>query len=144
MKSEKGFTLIEVLIALALLGMIATAFLMAISTASKAIMIADERTIAESLARSQMEYVKEQDYIYDDDEAVYLPIGTGEYPDSFSICSKDRDDETVGDIIGVPWDSEDNVASLTDYGLQKIELVIKNNDKEVLTLEGYKVDEGVY
>jgi prepilin-type N-terminal cleavage/methylation domain-containing protein len=128
MKSEKGFTLIEVLLALALLGMIATTFLMAISTAAKAIMIADERTIAESLARSQMEYVKEQDY-----KDVYYEINIDDYP-SFSIWSKDEVGGVVEEIVGVPLED----------GLQKIELVIKNNDKEVLTLEGYKVDEGVY
>jgi len=57
-KNERGFTFVEVVIALAILGVIAAGFLMALATASKAIIIADERTTAESLARSQMEYVK--------------------------------------------------------------------------------------
>ena len=63
MKNEKGFTLIEVLVALGLLGVFAAVFLTGIATSSKAILIADERTTAESLARSQMEYVKELDYV---------------------------------------------------------------------------------
>ena len=62
MKKEKGFTLIEVLVALLILAIIGTGFLMALTIASKAIIIADERTTAESLARSQMEHAKNQDY----------------------------------------------------------------------------------
>ena len=62
MRNEKGFSLVEVLVALALLGIIGAAFLSGLATASKSILIADERTTAESLARSQMEYVKKQDY----------------------------------------------------------------------------------
>lgn len=129
MKSEKGFTLIEVLMALALMGILAVTFLMAIFIASKAILITDERTMAESLARSQMEYVKEQEY-----SDVYYPIDMSEYPDSFSIWSKDAGGGVVEEIVGIHLDE----------GLQKITLVIYNSDKEVLTLEGYKVDEGVY
>jgi prepilin-type N-terminal cleavage/methylation domain-containing protein len=59
---SRGFTLIEVTIAIALLGIIAVAILAALSTASMALIIADTRATAESLARSQMEYVKNQAY----------------------------------------------------------------------------------
>lgn len=148
-RSEKGFGLVEVLVSIALLGIIAVAFLLAINVASRAILIADERTTAESLARGQMEYIKEQDYIYDvivGDEvyAVYptITIDTDIYPASFSISSKDGADETREDIpgiIGVPWDSENNVPALADVGLQRIKLVILNNGEEVLSLEDYKV-----
>ncbi len=62
MKSEKGFSLIEVVIAIALLGIVAVAFLGALATGSRVIFIADERATAESLARTQMEYVRNQDY----------------------------------------------------------------------------------
>lgn len=62
LRKQRGFTLIEVIIAMALLGIIAIAFLGALATASSSIIIADERTTAESLARSQMEYAKNQDY----------------------------------------------------------------------------------
>jgi len=42
--------------------MIAVPFLTALSTSSRALIIADERTTAESLVRSEMEYVKSQEY----------------------------------------------------------------------------------
>lgn len=60
--NSRGVTLIEVLIAVAILGLVAVAFLSALATASTAIIIADERTTAESLARSELEYVKSQDF----------------------------------------------------------------------------------
>ena len=61
--NSAGFTLIEVLIALALFSIIAIVFVGGLGTASRAVLIADVRTRAESLARSQMEYIKNQDYI---------------------------------------------------------------------------------
>jgi prepilin-type N-terminal cleavage/methylation domain-containing protein len=57
---SRGFTLIEVVIAIAFIGVISIAFLSALSTASTVLVVADERATAESLARSQMEYVKNQ------------------------------------------------------------------------------------
>lgn len=60
---SRGFTLIEVVIAIALLGMIGVAVLTALSTASMALIIADRRATAESLARTQMESIKNQGYI---------------------------------------------------------------------------------
>jgi prepilin-type N-terminal cleavage/methylation domain-containing protein len=56
---SRGFALIEVVIAIALIGLIGAAVLTALSTASLALIIADERATAESLARTQMEYIKD-------------------------------------------------------------------------------------
>ena len=153
-KDERGISLIEVLIALAILGLVAAAFLSGLATASRAIIIADERTTAESLARSQMEHVKNQEYQWADpgDEAVYLKI-TDIPPEAqgYTIWSINRAGNTVEDIIGVPWDSDLTVDQpvATDVGLQKIRLVIKHGAKEVfifieddkkITLEDYKVN----
>ncbi|MEA2085767.1 MAG: type II secretion system protein, partial [Chloroflexota bacterium] len=54
---ESGVGLLETLVALALLGIIAASFLGGLATASRAAFTADEHATAESLARSQMEYV---------------------------------------------------------------------------------------
>ncbi len=139
-KNERGFSLIEVIIALALLGIIAVAFLGAMATASKALFIADERTTAESLARSQMEYVKNQAYstAAPSNEVIYAKI-TG-IPAGYSIWSEDRAGAMVADIIGVPWDTLNNLPVVTDAGLQRIKLVVKHLGKETITLENYKVD----
>ena len=138
--SSRGFTLIEVLIAMALVGIIAIAFLSALSTASMALITADERATAESLARSQMEFVKNQPYnsAPDGGEAIYQKIPYTEIPDSYTIGSVNRDDEISDDVLGIPWDSQTNQPLDEDNGLQKIKLVIKHHNEAVITLEGYK------
>lgn len=149
-KNKRGASLVEVIIALGLLGLIATTFLMAIFIATRSIAIADERTTAESLARTQMEYIKQQPYPDDaGSETEYYEINLSENP-NYSIWSVNRDgwsvdpEGIVPEIIAVPWDSEDNLPAPTDVGLQKIRLKVYHDGKEVLTLEGYKVDEGIY
>jgi prepilin-type N-terminal cleavage/methylation domain-containing protein len=160
---ERGFGLIEVLMSLALLGIIAATFLMAIAIASNALLLADERTTAESLARSQMEFLKEQVYcnavgdINGDgvfNEAVYDEIDISGDPQysSFNIGSiiynyENMEYEAVEQIIGIPWDSEDGEPVFPDIGFQKIKLVICNNGEDgvsledyVFILEDYKVD----
>lgn len=61
-QSQKGLSLVEVLIALAILGVVAVVFLSSLATSSKATIIADERTNAESLTRSELEYIKSQPF----------------------------------------------------------------------------------
>ncbi|MBE9482951.1 MAG: type II secretion system protein, partial [Chloroflexi bacterium] len=140
MRNEKGFSLVEVLVALALLGIIGAAFLGGIATASKAILIADKRTTAESLARSQMEYVKEQPYITADNYDPGVP-GSGEVTylgiteSAYTIWSVNRAGNIVEDIKGVPWDTQNYQPTTTDVGLQRIKLIIKHQDEEVITLE---------
>ena len=72
-KNQKGIAFIETLIALVILGLIGAAFMIALSGASKAIITSDELTISESLARSQIEFIKQQPY----DPA--MPAGEGTY-----------------------------------------------------------------
>lgn len=123
MKQEKGFSLIEVILAIALLGVVAIAFLSALAGGSKAIFIADERATAESLARAQMEYVRNQEYDAENDPPVYAKIP---YPDGYEI-----------DLIPVRLDPNGDGTD-TDDGIQSISVVIKHHGKEIFTLEGYR------
>ena len=133
--------------ALALLGIIAVAFIMAINIASRSILIADERTTAESLAKSQMEYIKEQGYVYDEivgDEVytIYYAIDISEEHPSFNIGSViriDGEETAVEEIIGVPWDSGTGEAAPSDVGLQRIKLIICNNGEDGVSLEDYVI-----
>ena len=123
--SETGVTLIETLIALAILGLIAAAFLNGLATAARATFIADEQATAESLARSQMEYIKSQHYIdYDDPEH-------GDYE---LVTPLDGYSATIG-VESLP---DPEGGTLED--IQKIKVTVNHNDKQVLTVEGYKVD----
>jgi prepilin-type N-terminal cleavage/methylation domain-containing protein len=122
MNSEKGFTILEVLVAIALLGILGVAFLGGLSTASKALFLADERTTAESLARSQMEYVKNEMY---DDTDPYKYAQT-------DVPSSDDPAYTIS-VDAEPLNTPDD-------GIQKITVTVNHHSKQVIILEDYKVD----
>ena len=136
-RSEKGFSLIEVVIAIALLGIVAVALLGGLSTASRAILTADERASAESLARTGMEYVRNQDYSlapwtyelpyqtppadppawWDPGNPPALPAGYEGYAVAVSVAP----------LHGI------------EDGIQKITVTVKHQNKpQVITLEGYR------
>ena len=80
---EKGIVLVEAIVALALIGLIAAGFLGAIGTSYKSTMLSVEMTTSESLARSQMEYIKQQQpYISAEEAGEYDMI---EHPASYGI-----------------------------------------------------------
>lgn len=61
--SQRGISLVEVLVALAIAGGALVMFLSSLGAGSKAGVVVWERTVAEGLAQSQIEYVKGQSYI---------------------------------------------------------------------------------
>jgi prepilin-type N-terminal cleavage/methylation domain-containing protein len=127
MKKERGFTFIEVVIALGVLGMIAVGFLSGLGTASKGLLIADERETANNLAEAQIENVKNQAYDDINDPPQYsLMAGI---PDSYSI------DQPLAYRLDPDLDGLED-----DDGIQKIVVTVRHNGKEVLTLEDYKVN----
>ena len=114
MKSENGFSLIEVLISLALLGIIAVGFLSSLSTVSAVVLTADDRETAKNLAETQLEYVKGQVYA-----TSYTPASISPEYGSYTAMI--------------------DVEPLQDSNIQKITVTIKHNNKAVTKLEGYKV-----
>jgi prepilin-type N-terminal cleavage/methylation domain-containing protein len=137
--SSRGFTLIEVVIAIALIGIIAVAVLSALSTASISLIIADKRATAESLARSQLEFVKNQDYID------YSESGHEDYDVICDVveCPEDYTVEVVAEPIDpdtyqpYPY-IEGEGRFQQDDGIQKITVIVSYDGKEVITMEGYK------
>ncbi len=117
---ESGLTFIETLIALAVLGAVAVPFLLGIATSSKAAFIGDQHTTAESLAQSQMEWIKNSDYVYDATQYSAMP-NSSDYA-NFSV-------ENLAEPLHSP-----------DDGIQKITVTVKHAEKVITTLESYKVD----
>lgn len=60
---QAGLTLMETLVAMAIFGLIAPAFLLAVSTSTRATQISDEHIQAEALARSQLETIEASSYL---------------------------------------------------------------------------------
>jgi len=119
---ESGVTFLETVVALAILGVIAVTFLNGLTTASKSTFIADEQTTAESLAQSQIEWVKNADYSYN--ATTYSPAAMPAGKDyiNYSVL-----------IMASPLHDPDD-------GIQKIIVAVQHSDKGVIKLEGYKVD----
>jgi type II secretory pathway pseudopilin PulG len=129
-KDEKGFNLMEVALAMVMMGAVALLYLGYLATGSRAIMIADERATAESLARTQMEYVRQQNYdanlAHDPPQYDIIP----DIPDGFEI--------SVGaERLDYKGDGTDN-----DDGIQNITVVVSHivdgEPKEIYALEGYR------
>jgi prepilin-type N-terminal cleavage/methylation domain-containing protein len=155
---SRGFTLVEVLITIALIGAISVAFFSFMSAATSALIHADERTIAESLARRQLEFVKDQGYnsTLVNGQVNYLKIPN--IPVGYTIWSVSRNGTVVNGgandrVIGIPWVSGNNTPAPSDTGLQMIALVIEHQGKVIstfvnnnpnwangvkITMEGYK------
>ena len=111
-KNEKGVTLLETVLALALMGIIGVAFLSGLGTTSNARALAEEQVTAKILAETQMESIKKQAYTDN-----YTPISLDGYTNySANITAVDH-----------------------YYNLQKITVTISHHAEEVFTLETFKV-----
>lgn len=122
MRGTSGMAFIETLVALVVLGAVSVAFLSGLATTSRASMIVDEQTTAESLVRSQMEWVKKISYTYEATEYSPQPISSSD------------------DYIGYSASIAAERLHVPDDGIQKVTVTITHYNKEVIELVGYKVD----
>jgi prepilin-type N-terminal cleavage/methylation domain-containing protein len=144
LKNQCGFSFIEVLVALAIIGLTGMVFLVALQTATKVTGESNVRTTAKNLAVSQMDTIK---------AAVYIPAPSGivanysfsSPPAGFQVYTLDRNNSQVSNTIyGIPWDITSNAvytnANPADPGIQKMTIIIKHKNKEVFRLIDFKVD----
>jgi len=140
---QKGQTLLEVLIAIVILGMVAVPFLTALSVSSRSIMVADDKAAAESLARSELEYVKNSPYNWTG--FVYEIPATPDKPPPWDSSRTALDDCYMGysvNVTGVPIDTETGapLSPGTDLHIQNITVVVYHVNRTVLTMSAYKMD----
>jgi prepilin-type N-terminal cleavage/methylation domain-containing protein len=114
MKCEKGNSLIEVIVALALLGIVSVMFLGGVINSSNARVAADARVSSKILAEGIIDSVKKMDY----DTSYNITI-----PEEFSTYSANL-----------------TVTSMSNGNIQKLTVVISHLAQNVLTLEDYKVN----
>ena len=125
---ERGVTLIETLVAMSILAMVSFTFLSGLTTSSTAVIVSRERVAVESLARSQMEYVKNQEYDDVNDPPQYDKLPEEDILDGYDTgVSAVRLDPSV-DGGGY------------DYGLQEITVEIYQDVEAdpILTMVDYK------
>lgn len=119
-QDETGLGLVESLAAVAILGVAVVAFVVALSTGSIAVREGDQEVVAQSLVRTQLEYIK--NYPYDPEATTYPKVATPE-----------------GYDISVVVSSIPEADSNTE--IQKITVTISRDDgEEILTVEDYKVN----
>ncbi len=110
-----GFSLIEVLVATAILAIFVVVLVSALGTASRALIVNDSRQTAKNIAESQMEFIKRAPYSF-----AYSPPAPAESNFSSSI----------------------SVTTLPGKGsnIQKITISVMFSGDAAYTLEGYKVN----
>jgi prepilin-type N-terminal cleavage/methylation domain-containing protein len=123
--NQQGFSLVEVLVSIALLGTMGVGFLGALTTSSKATTDNSENTRALNLAEGQMEYVRSQGYDYENAPPQYQTLSP--LPPGYSI-------ECVATRLDTEGDGTDD-----DDGLQKIVVAVKHAGNTIITLESYRI-----
>ena len=113
-KREKGTSLLETIVSLALMGIISVAFLSGLATTSTARAEANERATAKILAESLMDQIKKESFAVSYNMTI---------PDEY---------EGYTPVI--------TVESQRNGNIQKIMVSVSRANQEVLTLESYKVN----
>jgi len=114
---REGVALVEVLVAVAILGITLVVFLSAVSTGSVGVAKTEERVTAENLARSQLEYTKSQTYL----------AAPASYP-------------TVTPPAGYAISAEAASIPDADSAIQKITVSVTRDGETLVTVEDFKVD----
>jgi prepilin-type N-terminal cleavage/methylation domain-containing protein len=118
-RGEKGFALLEVLIAIAIIGVVAAGFLAAMNNATQGAQITDRIDTSRVIAQAQMEYIKTQPFRADGDYGIDTAL-MAQYP-GYSVS-----DPTVEN------------AQDRDGLIQKITVTVIHDEKIVMTLQDCK------
>jgi hypothetical protein len=132
-RNEKGLSLIETVIGLAVFALIGIVILTCLGAAARANISNENLSTAESLGRTQMEYVKNQSYNATGNGTAHPPAySTISLPTGYSFT-------TPLENMATRINSSGNSVT-SDTGLQQITVTIKYYNKTLYTLTDYKVN----
>lgn len=121
LQSQRGFSLIEVVISIALMGILAVGLLGAFGHALTTFMLTDSRETAKNFLESKMEEVLAEDYLPD-----YSDIANAAKPGEYAD-------------YGLAIEVDNNIVSANEtVKMQKITVLVTHNNREY-RLEDYKV-----
>ena len=130
---QGGVALLEILVGLAILGVIGVAFITGMTTTFHAIDVSKERVAAESLAKSQVEYIKVQDYILVED---YDPA----YPaTSYELITVSPDLASAGYSVNISVPEVVINEMEGGFELQSINVTVRRNNERKLQISIYRV-----
>lgn len=115
-RNERGIGLAESLVAIAIIGITAVAFMTALSTGALAVRESDQEAVAQQLGRTQLEYLKSLPY--DATGATYPTVDT---PPGYTISL------------------ETDASIYTDTDIQELTVTIYRDSESILTVAAYKV-----
>jgi len=130
-KDRKGFSLIEVLIAIALMATTGLGILAALGSASTVLGKADIRESARDLAEAQMEYIQNLEYKTND------PVGVLVFYDKVPNLSANYPGFDV-EVHASRIEKGSGIAE--DTGIQEVTVIVKQDTKTIFTLTGMKVN----
>jgi prepilin-type N-terminal cleavage/methylation domain-containing protein len=116
--SQRGLTLLEVVISIAVLGILLVGFVPALMQTTRTTINVDDRQTAKNLAESQMEFIKDQPY-----QTTYHPYDSSAAYPGFTVDNPIAADTTI---------------SNRDSDLQSVTVVVRKAGVQVISLAGYK------
>lgn len=127
-QNDLGFSLVEQLVALAIMSTAIVVLLAGLMTAARGISLFADRVTAQSLARSQLEMIKDSPYIADPTANPYPAVSA---PAAYTLTTSVE-----------YWDSASETfrSAVQNDGMQRITVEVNRAGNQILSVEDYKVD----
>ena len=129
---QLGVSLIETLVGLAIIAAIFVAMMNGLSTGYRSLDTSQERTFAESLAKSQVEYILDQDYIS------ILNYDAGDPAKRYTAIDIPTNLVATGYAVEISPPELIGAAGISGYELQSVTIQVKRHNGRKLIITFYR------